>query len=89
MKVTPLQSDTDRIDRLEFTASEEERKRRSIEVTIKHPSFDKVDGDLNARGKELPVTVTKGECLLIIGALRETILGLETGISPRGWWNEK
>ena len=34
------------------------------------------------RGRDLPASVTKGECLESIGGMRETILGLETGVSP-------
>ena len=34
------------------------------------------------RGRDLPASVTKGECLESIAGLRETILGLDTGVSP-------
>ena len=34
------------------------------------------------RGKALPATVTKGECLPNLAGLRETILGLDVGVSP-------
>ena len=34
------------------------------------------------RGRDLPASVTKGECLPSLGGLRETILGLATGVSP-------
>ena len=43
---------------------------------------DALQSKYKDRGRELPPTVTKGECLSSIGGLRETILGLEPGVSP-------
>ena len=45
---TSPQVTTDRIERLEFQSSEEERKRRLLQVTITHPNIDNKNPDSSA-----------------------------------------
>ena len=49
---TNINSNTDRLAKLEYKASEEERKKRNLQVTLTHPSIDtqSTDLDLNIRG---------------------------------------
>ena len=43
--------DADRLERLEYAASEEERRRRQLEVSVSHPSLDNTSSDLSLHTK--------------------------------------
>ena len=66
----PATNHDDRLEKLEYLSSEEERKRRILEITITHPSIDYNSNDLEAHTKTFLASQMKMDSRSIDGNLK-------------------